>query len=642
MGADLDLDIPRYVTYRERLLPDASGNPTAFEVEIPLTRDDAFDQVRTLMRLRSEDRAAWKLAYRRATSTCWYSLGLLLSGGQRINPFTNRVEMDCDFLWRRFREMQFHGDRKLDKSSRQHFKSHIRGYAGVINRIVVDPDLVVAFVSHEKQAAFKHASRTVDELATNADLRLAWDDALYMNPLQEAPLWNQDKGWTVRQNIHSVLPSIDYYAIMEAPTGGRVGLYVIDDVEDEKTVDTEDQREKLLERFVSFLDTAGRLPEIWVNATSFHPNGLVAHIERSGAFDVICHPAEDVSKPAPDVAALYDACQGRIPDGKGGERELPKKVRNIRLDGAPTFLHPLELADKRLLHMIKPGGLAGYYRQYQGDIMAGLSHKLDPAHIRRYDGTPEDRAEGATFVMTIDGSRGINDPTVALVWALRPDETCSLVAGIRRKIETSQFGRTIFNLWSDWEGFGDFAQIRIEMFGQAAYDFMVRSYFEGRHRDCPRLIPITSNQKNNKESGRKREYDQIEPMLRLGKVVFPGSPVKDSSGKVTGWTGGILVEDDDGATFDLCEYAVTEEILPFPTLGRDDFVASWALLGVRPDAKAEGGKSLVGPLPFPDTEFVSLMKKRSQGLLTRRRNPREGRWGDAWWTEREGENQWAS
>lgn len=637
-------DFPTSVRYTERLLPDAAGNPTVFDVEIPQTSDDAFDWIRTLHRLRREDRAAWKLEYRKATACCWYTLGLLLSTGQRNNPYTGRVEMDHPFLWQRFRELQFHGDRKLDKSSRQHWKSHIRGHVGVINRLLLDPNLIVAYVSHEKQAAFKHASRTADELAANADLRMAWDDALYKDPLQQAPLWNQDKGWTIKQTISSVLPSISYYAIMEAPTGGRIGLYVIDDVEDEKTVDTEDQRNKLLERFVSFLDTAGRLPEIWVNATSFHPNGLVAHIERSGAFDVICHPAEDVEVPPPDIAALYDACNGRIPDGRGGERELPKKIRNIRLDGMPVFLHPLECADKRLLHMIKPGGLAGYYRQYQGDISAGMSHKLDPGHLRRYEGPPEDRAEGATFVMTIDGSRGINDPTVALVWALHSDETCSLVAGLRRKIETSQFGRTIFNLWADWEGFGDFAQIRIEMFGQAAYDFMIRSYFEGRRRDCPRLIPIVSSQKNNKESGRKREYDQIEPMLRLGKIWFPGVPIHDSAGKITGWTGGIVIDDDDGATFDLCDYAVNEEIRPFPTLGRDDFVASWALLGVRPDTKVEGGKALVGPLPFPDPEFVALMKKRSMGMLARRREPRADRWSDAWWSEKESrrEGGWAN
>jgi hypothetical protein len=635
----MDLDIPRYVPYKERLLLDAARNPTVFQVEIPATRDDAFDQVRTLMRLRAEDRAAWKLAYRRATATCWFTLGLLLSQGQRINAFTGQVEMDHDFLWHRFRELQFHGDRKLDKSFRGSFKSHVRGLVGVINRLALDPNLVVAFIAHERQAAFKHAARTAAEIAENADLRLAWDDAFYMDPLQESPLWNQDKGWTVRQTIRSVLPSISYYAIMEAPTGGRVGLFLPDDVEDEKTVDTEEQREKLLSRFISFLDTAGRQPEIWVNGTSFHPNGLVAHLERSGAFDVICHPAEDVTHPAPDVAALYDACGGKTPDGK----ELPKKVRSTRLDGAPVYLHALELADKRLLASIKPGGLANYHRQMMGDTMAGMTHKLDPAHIRRYEGTPEDRAEGATFVMTIDGSRGINDPTVALVWALHADETASLVAGIRRKIETSQFGERIFNLWANWEGFGDFAQIRIEMFGQAAYDFMIRAHFEKRHRDCPRLIPIVSSQRNNKESGRKREYDQIEPMLRLGKLWFPGSPIKDGAGKITGWTGGILVEDDDGATFDLCEYAVTEEIMPFPTLGRDDFVASLALLGVRPDAKVEGGKSLVGPLPFPDPEFVTLMKKRSQGLLTRRRNPRDGRWSDAWFNEREeGGGGWAS
>lgn len=623
-------DFPTSVEYRERLILDAAGNPAVFNVEIPTCRQDAFDQVRTLDRLWREDKAKWKLEYRKTTATCWYTLNLLLGGGQRLNPFTGRVEADCDFQFQFAREMQFKGGRTLDKSARGHFKTHWRGYVGLTNRICLDPDLVIIWAAHEKQAAFKHANRTALAWKNEADLKLAWDDVFWADPEKESELWNQDRGWTVKRKLDSALPTLSCWSIVDAPTGGRVGLYLFDDVEEESTVENDEQRQKLLNRFVSFLDLAGRLPEIWVNGTHFHPNGLVAHLERSGAWHVRCHKAEDTSRPAPDVAALYDECGGRWPNGE----EIPVKVRDIRLDGAPVYLHALELAQKRLDNMLKPGGLANYFRQYMGDSLAGLEYTLRPDWIRSYKESPEDRAEGSTLLMTVDGSKGINDPTVALVWALHADESLSLVGGLRKKIPAGDFGRQIFNLWSAWEGFGIFDQLRVEHFAQAAYDWMIRSYFEGRHKDCPKLLAI-----GHPIEKRYREYSAIEPLLRPGGrgggIWFPGEPVFDEAGKVESWVGGIMVEDENGWAYDLCDYAVKEELKPFPVIDKDDFVDSMALLGEPDNRKCEGGKMLVGPLPFPDpdAELRDAMRRGSQRPLARIRGGRGQSWDEGFWSE---------
>lgn len=614
--------------YAERLLLDAEGNPRIFDVEIPSCRDDAFEWVRQLDRLYQEDQAAWKMEYRRATACCWYTLNLLLSGGQRLDPFTGRVEADCDFQFGFAREMQFHGSGWLDKSSRGHFKSHWRNYVGLTNRVVLNPDIVAIIAAHERQAAFKHGNRTQIEWRTNPQLKLGWSEVFYADPEKEAPLWNQDKGWTVKRPLESALPTLSCWSILDAPTGGRVGLYIFDDVEEESTVENDDQREKLIQRFTSFLDLAGRLPEIWINGTHHHPNGLVAHLERSGAWHVRCHKAEDTTKPAPDVAALFDAAGGLWPDGK----EIPARVREIRLDGAPVYLHALELAKKRLDNMLRPGGLANYYRQYMGDATAGLEYRLDPAWIRPYREAPEDRAQGANLLMTIDGSKGVNDPTVALVWALHSDQSLNLVAGIRRKLSSSEFGREIFNLWAAWEGFGVFEQMRVEIFAQASYDWMIRSYFDSRHKDCPRLIAV-----GHPIEKRFREYNAVEPLLRPGGkgggIWFPGEPVLEN-GIIVGWRGGIMVKDDSGYSYDLCDYAVKEELKPFPVIDKDDFVDSLALLGEPEDRKVEGGKMLVGPLPFPETDWEWQVKERQKGMVARL--PREKSWDDETWYDNAG------
>lgn len=613
---------PTVVPYVERLpglLP--AGQPAAFDVEIPTTRDDAFDAIATLHRLFAEDRPAWKATYRRLTASDWYVLGLLLSGGQRLDPFTGRVETDCDFQFNYAREMQFDSGRKLDKSSRGHFKSHWRCYVGVTNRVVVNPDLVAILVAHERQAAFKHAYRTALEWTSNAELKLAWDDVFWPDPEKESTLWNQDKGWTVRRRIAAPLPTFSYYAIKDAPTGGRVGLYVFDDVEEEGTVENDEMREQTIKRFTSYLDLAGRLPEMWVNGTHFHPNGLISHLERSGAWTVRCHQAEDLTKPPPDIAALYDACEGRMPNGE----EIPPAVRKVRLDGEPVYLHPLELALKRLEKMMRPGGLAQYYMQYMGDATAGLEHKLNHEQFRFYEETPEDRAQGTNLIMTIDGSKGINDPTVALVWALHPDETCSLVAGLRRKLVPSAFGPAIYNLHSEWDGFGFFEQFRVEIFAQAAYDFMIRTYFEQRYKNCPRIIPIGHPIKN-----RLREFNALEPMMRRGRIWLP---VPASRGGA-----GLMVEDETGMRYDLIDYLIDNEIKPFPLLDRDDVVAAMSLLGEPADARVQGGgKATVGPLPFPDNDSAWELQERRRRSGRPEPTRRQGGWDEGNWWGDEGE-----
>jgi hypothetical protein len=604
------------VRYAERLLPDAAGNSQIFDVEIPSCRDDAFEWVRKLDRLFHEDPAAWKMEFRRATACCWYTLNLLMSCGQRKDPFTGRVEADCDFQFQFAREMQFQGGRTLDKSARQHFKTHWRGYVGLTNRIVLDPNLAIVWAAHEKQAAFKHANRTALLWKNEAQLKLAWDEVFFADPETQSELWNADKGWTVKRTLETALPSLSCYSILLAPTGGRVGLYLFDDVEDEKTVESDEVRDQLLRRFISFLDLAGRLPEIWINGTSFHPSGLVAHLERSGAWTVRCHKAEDVTRPAPDVAALYDACGGRLPNGE----EIPRKVRDIRLDGEPVYLHALELAQKRLDCMLKPGGLANYYRQMMGDSLAGLAYSLDPDRIRKYKESPEDRARGANLMMTIDGSKGVNDPTCALIWALHTDESINLVGGLRKKVEAGVFGKSIFNLWAEWEGFGEFVQMRVEIFAQAAYDTLIRNYFDSREKNCPRLIAL-----GHPVEKRYREYTAIDPLLASGKIFFP--------------EGGIMVEDESGYKYDLCEYAISEELTPFPMVSLDDFLDSFALLGEPEDRRVEGGRAripggkpqTVGPLPFPDTDWQWEIKERQKGRAGR---PLEERaWSDSSWWE---------
>lgn len=594
---------PTSVRYLERLVLDAEGQPTAIDVEIPSTRQDAFDLMRTFDRLSREDPVLWKAMARQYMGSDWYVLGLFLSGAQRLDPFTGRPEMDCDFLWNHYRQVQFDGQGKMNTTMRGGHKSHILIYVGATNKVVLNPNRVMAIAAHQKDAAAKHGLRTMLEWETNVELKTAWPDVFFWDPKKdpECSLWNQEVGCNVRRTIPSVMPTLSWWAIEHVPTGGRVGDFFFDDLEVEDTVESPEQRAKLLKRFSSFKKTSGRMASVYINATSHHPQGLVAHLARSQMYEVIGHAAEDLSKPAPDIAALYDACDGKVVDRETGETiQLPRGVREIRLDGAPVFHHPLELAMMRLDALATPGGLADYYRQMMRDVLAGEDMRLQEGWIRWYDNDPAEMAEGANLYFVIDASKGINDPTFARVEACMTDGSIAWVGGLRKKITPAEFGREMYRLGCEWEGLGQIKEFRFETFGQAVWKTLFEKYCEERKHWPGNIGPENVKELGRNKVNRVREWAALEPLYRNGKRLFPRQ--------------GIWVEDETKQRINLVSYYVENEYKQFPLPITDDGLAADALLG-EPEDKKKG----IFALEFPESDEAANLRDALAWRRARRR-----------------------
>lgn len=607
-------DWPTSVRYTERLSPDAQP----MDVQIAASRREAFDMVAECHDLAAKgDADAWQARVRQLTACDWYCLGLFMSGLQRLDPFTGRPECDCDFQFNYAREMQFDSENVLDKSAREHFKTTWRCYVGATCVVLNDPNEVIALAAHEKSFAQRSGVRTVTEWLNNVELNAAWPDVFFGPDKTAWPLFSQENGVTVNRYLPAVLPTISWHSILLVPTGARVGLFIFDDVESETTVESSDMREKTLQRFTSFLQTSGRVPRVWLNGTHHHTQGLLSHLAKSGAFRVRCHPIEDTTRPAPDIAALFDACGGVLPlrEELGRHEVLPPAVRDIRLDGEPVFLHPLEVAHKRLKAMATPGGLANYYMQNFGNALAGVEYRLDEEWIRHYSAPANEQARGAYIYILIDPSKGQGDPTFARVEACKSDGTISWVGGLRKKIPPSEFAPEIHKLYTQWKYVGRVVQVRIEEFGQSTWTHHLRVYFESINEPLPTLISCSRHTQSNKESeGRRREWAGLEPLYRMGRRLFP----KD----------GIWVFDENGRRFDLVEHYVTNEYANFPMpVGGDDGLAADYLLAV------DRGKNLLNKdvplrLEFPDDE--ELEEQRLVERLMRRSRRHEIEHEDAW------------
>lgn len=595
---------PTTVEYRERLTLDANGQPLVLQVEQPLTRDDAFDIVSKIHRLAREGNfAEWKSLVRMYTATSWYICNLFLSGGQRIDPFTGRIEADCDFLWHHYHEVQHEGEGKINTSFRGGHKSHILCYVGATSKVCVNPDRVMALSAHQKDAAAKHGIRTMLEWERNVELKAAWPDVFFQDPKKdpECPLWNQEIGCTVRRKLPAVLPTLSWHAIEHVPTGSRVSDFLFDDLETEDTVESEGQRDKLLRRFSSFKKTAGRATLFYINATAHAANGLVANLLKSPAYGHIFHAAEDLDRPdeAPDIAKLYDECGGKMINRETGEvKELPIALRDVRLEGPPIFHHPLELAMMRLDALDTPGGLDDYRRQMLGDLI-GSEKRLKLEWIRRYQQKPEEVAEGAFIYICVDPSKGVGDPTHARVEACLPDGSIAWVGGLRKRIAPSDFGKEMWLLGCLWEGIGVIKEYRFEEVAQSSWSAHFIAFCEAKRHWPGGIGPA-----NVKEIGgrainwgggagqkRMREWLRLEPMYRNGKRLWP--------------TDGVMwAEDENGRRFDLMKQYEQDEYKMFPTPLTDDGLDSDALLMAPEDAKRG-----VFALEFPETDEMANLRE---------------------------------
>lgn len=619
---------PTHVSYYERLVPDADGQPSLIEVEQPLCRDDAFDIVSTADRLARTDKfAEWQALVRQYTATSYYVTNLFLSGGQRLDPFTGRLEADCDFQWHHAHEIQHEGEGKTNTSGRGMFKTHWTFYVGCTCKVVINPERIMAMASHQKDAAAKHGIRVMLEWEKNVELKAAWPDVFFQDPKKDSscPLWNQEIGCTVRRKLSAVLPTLSWWGIEHVPTGSRISDFFFDDLETEDTVDSPTQRDKLLRRFSSFKKTAGRGVSIYICATAHHATGLVSHLLKSPTYGRIFHPAEDLDRPdeAPDIAALYDACGGTITNRETGEvKELPEAVRSIQLEGPAVFHHPLELAMMRLDALDVPGGLDDYRRQMLGDVI-GQEKRLKLDWIRYYDCKPEQMAEGANLYFCIDPSKGVGDPTFCRVEACRSDGTIAWVGGLMKKIAPSDFGREIWLLGCQWEGIGTIKEFRFEEAAQSTWCTHFISYCELR-----RHWPGGIGPGNVKEIGgrainwggggnqkRLREWLRLEPMYRNGKRLWPRD-------------GMILVEDENGNRFDLVEYYREKEYAMFPMPFTDHGLDSDALL-MAPDDPKRG----VFGLEFPESDDEAAIRDQLASRRSRRPIETGGVGNEEWMLE---------
>lgn len=525
------------------------------EVRLPETREEAKRIVAEIQRLASIDPAACRSMVRMYTACDLYILGLLSSAADRLDPYTGKLEIDCDFQFEQSRDIQFDSDQVLDYGFRASWKTTWKIFLLTIQQLLNNPNEAIALMAHELQAAEDHLRRVKEELETNEILKIGWaPDILWRNPKEEASQWAVASGIVIAgRKIVTPAPSFGAYTFVgKLPTGRRFGIIKFDDCETEATTESDTVNEKVKRRFRNALNLLGRGARIEMNGTFHAQNGLLAELLDQG-WRGRCHPAEDRSKPAPDIEAAYDQLNGVDP---ATGTKIPYQVRSMKLEGEPVFWHPIECAMKRWQQ-----GDDLYCQQNMGERRSGVSKTFKDEWFQWYEETPYERAEGKNLYVVLDPSRGLGDPSWCWVVTAEHDESIAIVDGFRKRLQPTDLDREMYLIITRWMNIGQIVGIRVEEYGQSTYSVYLGETLKRHRLDVP--MPVRcATYKSNKDMD--RVWQRLEPPFRQGRVWFPRT--------------GIRTEDEGGRVMELIDTFRTVELAKFPDARYDDGVNSLGLM----------------------------------------------------------------
>jgi hypothetical protein len=152
------------------------------------------------------------------------------------------------WLYQRCREVEAQPDDYLDLWAREHYKSTIITYAGIIQEILRNPEVTIGIFSHTKPIAKKFFRQIKQEFEANEHLKVLFPDVLYQHPAKDSPRWSEEHGIVVKRKSNPKEATLEAWGLVDGqPTSAHFALRVYDDVVTRESVTTPEQVQKTTE-----------------------------------------------------------------------------------------------------------------------------------------------------------------------------------------------------------------------------------------------------------------------------------------------------------------------------------------------------------------------------------------------------------
>jgi len=213
-----------------------------------------------------------------------------------VTRILNRKDLRHDWLYARCREVEKNPDGYLDLWAREHGKSSLITFAGIIQEILNNPEITIGIFSFNKPTARKFLRQIKYEFESNETLLHLYPGIFYADPKKESPRWSEDNGIVVKRQGNPKEATVEGHGLVDGqPTGAHFLLRVYDDVVTVDSVTSPEMVTKTTEAW-SLSDNLGArggegLARAWHIGTRYHFGDTYTAMIEMGAVKPRIYPA---------------------------------------------------------------------------------------------------------------------------------------------------------------------------------------------------------------------------------------------------------------------------------------------------------------------------------------------------------------
>lgn len=421
--------------------------------------------------------------FRAALGLCdrYYLLVILCGRTDFIRPNENGTE----WLYDRCRQVEAEPDGYLDLWAREHYKSTIITFGGILQQVLRDPEVTIGIFSHTKDVARKFLGQIKLEMESNVLLKRLYHDVLWAEPKKQAPVWALDKGLCLKRQSNPKEQTIEAHGLIDGmPTGAHFMGLVYDDVVTREAVTTATQIQKTTECFELSTNLGAHGGWRWYIGTRYHMADTYHTMLANGSVKPRIFPATD----------------------------------NGRKDGNPVFLTPEQWETKK---RDQPTQIAAQMLQ---NPAAGTEKLFEIQRFRRWEVRPRTLR---VFIL-VDPAKGPahkevgrdRDRTAIAVIGVDSASNKYLLDGFRHRLTLAERWAAIKNLRAKWMRMRGVVSVQIgyERYGLQSdiehfHEMMriERNWFEVQEVNWPREGP----------GAKTDRIQRLVPDLHYGRFMLP-------------------------------------------------------------------------------------------------------------------------